>query len=767
MKTALKISSSFIILVLTLGFALYFFLNRSVAPMDGTLKLENLSQTVTVVRDDHGIPHIYAENKLDAFRALGFTQASDRLFQMEMAKRLTQGTLSEVVGSLALRNDILYRTLHLKKSAHELLEKEKLANSPLWQEMQAYCDGINQYIRTRPLPYEFNILRFKPTDFTPFDAYTVIGHVGFSFGIALYADPAMSGLSKEMSLAEFQELRNDMVPMAAAPSQASYFSARDFIISMNSAFFASFEGSNAWLVSKNRSNSGSSLFANDPHIGFSSPAVWYEAHLKTPDFEIYGHFLPAVPFPVLAHTPRHAWGFTMSLADDMDLYEEKIDHNQKTVIYKKQPVPYTSWDETIQIKNEEPKVLTILNTPHGPLLNHVLENRDLSLKWAFHREGNNPLAALRDMALSQDMASFKLALQQATAPGLNVLYADKDNIAWWMFGDMAVKQNPHSDLILNGSSGEDEYLRLLTLDEKPHLVNPPSGVIVSANSRPIGLSEKIRGDWQSDDRFVTISNYLARKEKWSLEEFKALQTLNFSDRTEPLLKSLLQSLKLTASEQQTYASVLKDLETWNFHSEKESSAALFYHLWTKNTLLKMLSHLDSKNIESYLATPYAWTFFERALLNANSVWHQNKNFTEWVHSGFIQTAEELKQSPVWGDYHTITFTHPLGKNNILGKILNIGPYPVSGAFNDVNNLRMRSMADDFQVTSGASTRRLIDFTNPRKSWGINPIGNSGHILSPYFQDQVKLFINGAYRQQWMTEQNDPDMPKSHTLILEK
>lgn len=766
MKNLKKIGYGLVALVLVLGVAVYVHLNRSLPVLDGTLKIQNLSKPVTVVRDDYGIPHIYAENRLDAFRALGFTQAGDRLFQMEMAKRMTQGTLSEIVGAIALNSDTLYRTLHLKKSAQEVLEQEKAANTPLWQEMLAYSDGVNQYARTQTLPYEFDILGFKPSEFTPLDAYTIIGHVGFSFGIALSADTAMSALSQELSLSEFQALRNDMIPMASTPSQASQFSVRDFFISMNYSFFAAFEGSNAWLISKDRSTSGASLFANDPHIGFTSPAVWYEAHLKTPDSEIYGHFLPAVPFPVLGHTPHHAWGFTMSLADDIDLYEEKIDRTEKTVIFKKQPVPYSSWEETIQVKNESPKTLTIIETPHGPLLNNILDNRDLSLKWAFHREGNHPLAALRQMALSEDMETFKQALQKATAPGLNVMYADKENIAWWIFGDMAVKQNPHSDLILNGSSGDDEYIRLLSLDEKPHSVNPASGVIVSANARPVGLSEKIRGDWQSDDRFVTISNYLAKKEKWSLDEFKALQTLNFSDRTEPLLKSLLQNLKLNDSEKQNFSTAITDLEKWDFHSEKESHAALFYHLWCKNTLLKMLAHLDTKNVDAYLATPYAWIFFERVLLDSNSVWHKNEKFPEWIHTAFLQTAKELKNKPVWGDFHTLTFVHPLGKNYVLGKILNLGPYPVSGAFNDVNNLRMRSMADNFQVNSGASTRRLIDFTNPRKSWGINPIGNSGHMKSPYFKDQIDLFINGKYRHQWMTDINDSELPQKHKLILE-
>lgn len=737
------------LILIALGAGTYSFLKSSLPPMQGELTLRNLSNPVQVVRDQYGIPHITATNTPDAFRALGFFMAGERLFQMELSRRMTQGELAEVFGDIALPSDKLYRSLMLRRSVERMLAQEKAEgrfDQAMWDLMEAYFDGVNQYVETQALPYELTLLGLKPRPFTPLDAYIMTGHMAYSFGIALKADPLMTELAQKLSLEKFQALRN--VPLKAPVKISTLWEEPFFELATENHFISSFEGSNAWLIAPERSSSGKSLFANDPHIGFSHPATWVEAHIKTPDLELYGHYLPLVPFAILGHTPLHAWGFTMSLSDDMDLYAEELNRADKTVLFNGQPVPYQEWSESIRIKNRPDLKLEMIETPHGPLMDHALARSGLALKWAFHRIKNNPMKALYEMARARNMQQFEAALQFGTAPGLNVMYADAKNIAWWIFGDMAIKKNPNSDMILDGSSGEDEYERVLSWNEKPHLVNPKEGFIVTANSRPEGLRADMRGDWQSDNRYQTLVKELRKKTAWNPEETRALQTRNFNHQTQPLLKNLLKSLALTDSQRASYQKTLKELSTWDFQSEVTSHPAALYHQWNNEVITRLLSSLPEDLRATYLSTPYAWASYERNLLDPASPWWNSVDKSKIITEAFLAAADKTRGKN-WGDLHTIEYVHPLGRSFPLSKIFNLGPYPMPGAYNEINNNKMRALGGDFKVVAGPSTRRVIDFAHPEKSWGINPIGISGHILSPFYKDQVEMFLTGQYRAQLM------------------
>lgn len=733
------------------------------------MSLRGLSAPVTVTRDTYGIPHIRAANKLDALKALGYVMASERLFQMELSRRMTQGQLSEVFGEVALPSDKLYRSLMLKRSIERMLAEEKKQNrfdQKLWDQMQAYFDGVNEFINTRPLPPELKLLGLTPAAFTPVDGYVMTGHMAYSFGIALKADPLMTELAQKLSNQQIQDLRNDPLsgPFRFAQVLQNSFKAWD--LASEGVFGGHFEGSNAWLIGPSRSQSGKSLFANDPHIGFSAPAVWVEAHIQTPDFELYGHYLPLVPFAILGHNRFQAWGFTMSLVDDMDLYREVLDRENKTALFLGKPKPYQEWQEVIKVKGQPDLVLPMIETPHGPLMDEVLEEKNLALKWAFHRLENNPMKALHDMGESRTLENFEKALQHATAPGLNVMYADPQNIAWWIFGDLAVKKNPHSDMILDGASGKDEYLRILSWKEKPHSVNPKSGVIVTANSRPPGLDAKIRGDWQAEDRLRTITEALEEKDIWNLEELKSLQTENFNAKNRLILDQLLSHLELSPEELRLFSEEIKSLRTWDFRSLTSSKAASLFYLWNQQVALALFDFLDQDALQAYLNTPYAYAAYQRALLEqASSLWTAAEK-KEKISAAFKKVFAQYPKIPPWGDLHTIEYKHPLGRIFLLDKLFNIGPFPAPGSHNEINNMKMRSFGiPNFDVVAGPSTRRLIDFSRPGKSWGINPIGISGHLLSPFYDDQVQLFLDGKYREQWM-DAEDIQRHKTYELVLE-
>jgi penicillin amidase len=756
--------------LLSVSLYAYFFMRNSLAPLDGRLALPNLSAEVRVLRDTYGIPHIYAQNKKDALRALGYTMASERLFQMEVARRLTQGELSEVFGEVALPSDKLYRSLMLKPAIERMLAAKKSQGTmdmKMWEEMLAFYEGVNHYIDTQPLPYELTILGIKPRHFEPIDAYVLTGHMAYSFGIGMKADTLMSELAAKLSPTLFQELRN-YVPKAPAPAPPAVTTSHEVLKPLYdvalSSYFPAFEGSNAWLIAPKKSQSGKSIFANDPHIGFSHPSIWAEAHIHTPEFELYGHYLPSVPFALLGHSRHHAWGFTMSLTDDMDLYRETLDRPKKMALFKNEWQPYREWTETIKIRGGRDLVLPMIETAHGPLLEHLLPEDNLSLKWAFHRTENDPLQALYQMAEAKDMGSFENALKTGTAPGLNVMYADATNIAWWIFGDMAVKKNPNSDMVFDGASGNEEYERILTWEEKPHLVNPENGFIVTANSRPLGAREDMRGDWQSDDRYQTITRALNERDLWNVDDVKSLQTENFNLQTKVILEKLLDKLALTPQEAIRYAKDLDLLKNWNLHSEIHSVEASIYHQWNSENLLLLLDKWSETEKDRYLSLPYSWIFYEHVLANETSDWWKDRSQSQLITEGFKRAMSKWPQVPEWGAIHTIEYSHPLGRLKPLNKLVNLGPYAIPGAWNEINNNKHYGMLNNFQVVAGPSTRRVIDFAAPQTSFGINPIGISGHLMSPYYKDQVQLFLDGKYRGQLMDEA-DIKKAKTHELVL--
>ncbi|WP_232469265.1 penicillin acylase family protein [Bdellovibrio bacteriovorus] len=765
MKTLKRSLLVFFILVTVFCLGGYLFLRQSLPPMEGSLPLKGLSEPVTVIRDQYGIPHIKAANKKDALKALGFVMASERLFQMELSRRMTQGELSEIFGELALPSDKLYRSLMLRRSVERMLAKEKAEgrfDQSMWDEMEAYFEGVNQYISTQKAPYEMALVGLKPRPFSPLDAYIMTGHMAYSFGIALKADPLMTELAGKLSPESFQGLRN--VPLKAPLKITSLQGGfTPFELLTENLFTASFEGSNAWLIGPDRSQSGKSIFANDPHIGFSHPATWVEAHIQTPEFELYGHYLPLVPFAILGHSRQHAWGFTMSLSDDMDLFAETLNKDKKTAVFMGKEVPYQEWTETIKIKDAPDLVLNMIETNHGPIMDETLKRKGLALKWAYHRPENNPMKALFEMGKAPNMAAFETALQYGTAPGLNVMYADAENIAWWIFGDIAIKKNPNSDMILDGASGLDEYERVLAWADKPHKINPENGIIVTANSRPDGIAENIRGDWQSDDRYQTLVRALGEKDLWSADDVRALQTDNFNYKTRELLDKLNDHLQLDEAQNLKYETELNALKNWNLRSDVQSVEASLYHQWNNELVLLLLKDVPEEMKATYLTTPYAWAFYERAVLDDASPWWKDRNQDQLITQAFLTAIEKVQDIP-WGDLHTVEYKHPLGRSFPLDKIFNLGPYPMPGAYNEINNNKMRGLGGDFNVVAGPSTRRVIDFARPQTSWGINPIGISGHILSPFYKDQVQLFLDGKYRPQYMAAE-DIEKNKKYELKL--
>lgn len=772
-KKPLKILFTVVLgLLILFPAAFYGYLLYSRPQYAGIENVQGISSKVTITRDQYGIPHIEAETDEDAYYALGFTMASERLFQMEISRRAANGELSEIIGEKTLQSDKTFKNLKVRRSMEEMLQRNPLSQDPEMEKLVlSFYRGINAYQATHPLPIEFKILNITPKPFTVLDGLSFIGLMSFNFAIALSQDPLFTSLESKMDPALVDEMRVEKINskkqvISTIIPKIPYDSKIPELISYLETGFPLFDGSNGWILGKSRTTSGSPMLVNDPHISYPHPGIWYEAHLKTKQSETYGHFLPLLPFPILSHNKDKAWGLTMTLTDDMDIYREKL-VGQNEFEFKGKLLPIKAYNEEIAIKGHAPYKFQLKETIHGPLLTEVLPEKNLSLKWAFLEPDNNPLLVLYKMGKSQSMAEFKSAVSLGVAPGLNVLYADRENIGWWMFGRVYEKPgHVRSDFILDGASGKDEYLRAFTFDEKPHSENPASGIIVSANYRPYGFKANQRGDWQPDDRFNTIYTLLSKKEKWGVDETKELQTLSLNLDNKNMLNELLKDID-SSSDNQKFIDLLKH---WNLESSVDSVAASIFFTLQNQIGLILLKDLTADELSSYGKVSTSYIFIKRVINERDNIWWKKFERKKTINQAFANTLSLLRnkfgadeKNWRWGKLHTLEFSHPLGKIPPLNLIFNLGPFELPGSSQDINNQKSDHLKSEFNVKAGPSTRRIIDFSNINNTWGILPVGESGHMLSPFYRNQLQDFLNNKYRPM-LLDQND--IAKNATYKLE-
>lgn len=774
-KRVLVVLISAACLAVALVLAVVGFASWSLPKTSGTIVLPGLTDQVRVVRDEWGIPHIFARNELDAFRAMGFVAAQDRLFQMDIHRRLANGQLSEIVGNAALHQDEIARTFGFRHYAEKLLASNSIRPDVL-RAAEAYRDGLNCFISTQNLPIEFKILGYKPRPFEIVEMLAFAGFMSLDFSEAFDGDLLYSDLLNDVPAEKVNELRGGIE--TSAPTIA-----RGVPISLDRHLFAelhndqlaqalgTFNGSNSWVVSPKRSKSGSAILANDPHIGFSKPAIWYEAHITSPTLEIYGHFLSFIPFPILGHTRDIAWAITMSEIDDMDFYREKADPQHANAIYfKGQSTQLEQRSEKIAVKGAGDVSLTVQTGPHGPLIQNLVarHNKDLiSVKWQYHEPDNRVLETFFDLAHAKTVFDFPAALRKAKTPGLNISYADKaGNIAWWVMGQIPIRPaQSQPDMVLDGESGNDEYLGYVRFEDNPHAVNPEAGLIITANNKSAAITPyPLHGYFQASDRAVQIQRLLAAQEKWSAEEFKKVQTNQqevFVSEDLPLLLSLITKPQ-DALERNAY----EVLQHWDGHSDIGSVAAAIYNEWRSQILRStVLDEMGEERFKVFCRIADASHFYKRLIKNPASRWWddiQTKDHTETREEigtrAFQAAVEALKRrfGPdvnqwTWGKLHTMEYQHPIGLQKPLNYIFNAGPYPAGGNSGQVDAMSGPRGQETFPVIYGPSTRRIVDFSQIAKTWGINPLGTSGNLLSRHERDQAGMFLRGEYRLQLMDE----------------
>ena len=489
MRRALRILGWVLLALCLSGAGAYFYLRQSLPKTQGELVLAGLGAPVDVLRDRHGIPHIYASSLEDAHFALGFVHAQDRLWQMEMNRRIGAGRLSEVLGPAALETDRFMRTLGLRGVAEANLRHYDAETRRL---LDAYAAGVNAFLEQRPvLPPEFWLLGLigdhRPEPWSAIDSVLWTKVMAWDLGSNWRSELLRMRLSRTLSTERIQEFLppypGDVAPrlpdlkalysgVEKKPAPDKVFSGTEFL-----------GGSNSWAVSGSRSASGKPLLANDPHLGLTAPPVWYFAHLHAPGMDAIGGSLPGVPAIIVGRNDRIAWGLTASYADVQDLYLERLD------------AEFTQREEVIKVKGAADEKLTVRVSRHGPVISDVMRvaleaaprGYAVAMAWTALADDDLTMQAALKISRARDWKGFLAGARELHAPPQGATYADADgNIGFIAAGRVPLRK-PANDLRglapVPGWDARYEWTGYVPFDELPRAFNPPGGSVVLANHK--------------------------------------------------------------------------------------------------------------------------------------------------------------------------------------------------------------------------------------------------------------------------------------------
>ncbi|WP_444660304.1 penicillin acylase family protein [Flavobacterium columnare] len=793
MKLVKKILIALLGVILVLGVSIYAYLYSTKPKYEGELTIENISKETDVFFDEYGIPHIYAANEKDALTVLGYVHAQERLWQMELLRRIAPGKLSELFGAKALDNDKLFLALGIDQNSQQAIAKLDTKSKPYKMAM-AYLDGVNQYLKKGSTPVEFTLLGIEKKPFTLRDVYNTIGYMAFSFACAQRTDPLMTDLKNKLGTEYMKELGLDLsynsTKIKSTNNQVdTYLKASKAVADLiDNSPFPPFIGSNSWVVGPEKSVSGKVLFANDPHISYSQPGTWYEAHIHSPEYEMYGYFLAGVPFPLLGHNRQYAYGLTMFENDDADFYQETINPlNPKQYKTTNGYKEFSTRKEKINIKDSATVVLNLKETHHGVVLNEVLKDfnpsQSVSFYWIYTQKENKILDALHSLSHAKNLEDFRKGVSYITAPGLNIMYGDaQNNFAWQTSGKLyKLKKGVNPNYILEGSNGIDDQLEFLDFNKNPRAINPSWNYIYSANNMAHEIDGyPYPGYYLPEDRAKRIVHLLESKSKWSKEDFSKMLNDHTSDVSATVAHNFIQWIdkgQLTIKEKEA----LSILQKWKGANTISDVAPTIYNKWIyfylKATYQDEMGELGFKQ---FLKTHIVKQCIDNQSRVEESIWwdditttHKKESRKDILTKSFKKALDNLinQLGPTisdwqWGKVHQVEYKHPIGSLALFRPFFNVGLFQASGSNEVINNVMFYYTDEDhYDISAGPSTRRIIDFADIENSLSILPTGQSGNPMSKHYKDQAQMYINGQFRKMLLNKKEIKS--KSTKLVFKK
>ncbi|MBO6825732.1 MAG: penicillin acylase family protein [Sneathiella sp.] len=765
-----------LILAIVIAGGGYIYLRTSLPTLDGAVQVTGLKREVVIIRDEHAIPHIEAKDLNDASFALGYVHAQDRLWQMEMNRRIGAGRLSEILGKAALSKDVFLRTLGVYKAAERTYEQLDEDSKSL---LQAYADGVNAFLEGRAgaLPPEFLILGVEPEPWTVTDSIVwtkmMAWDLGKNWGIELERLRLLQKLTPEQ-LAEIMPAYPGETEIPLPEFDGIYkqtMKAADRLFAMAPEPLPEGAGSNNWVVSGDLTNTGKPLLANDPHLGLAAPALWYFAHIKTPEISSIGATLPGVPAVILGRNEHIAWGFTNTGPDTQDLYIEKI--NPDDPAQYQTPDGWQTFEtreEVIPIKGEEAHTITVRSTRHGPILSDALEGSEtylndgyaLAFAWTTLQDGDLTVSAIESMMSAKNWDEFKGAIRDFTSPQQNMVYADVDgNIGYYAPGRVPIRSPENTALgriPVPGWDAKYDWQGFVPFEELPQYFNPIKGFHYTANEKivPDDYPHMITRDWSLPYRAKRISDRLEQEETHSVQTFIDLQ----SDVQSLMAVEFLEILLTTKPANDRDRQALTLLSIWDGSMTKDGPTPLIFNGWMRELYKSIYADELGDLFNSY------WRprpdFAARVLRGED----QMQKWCDDVTTDGIENCGQVLQSSLtralddltvrygdemlswnWGDAHFAHSDHtPFTQVKALAWLFDVKEPSMGDTYTvNVGRNRLKDEKQPFANTHAASLRAIYDFSDLNNSLFIHSTGQSGNILSPFYDDMAADWANMQYR----------------------
>ncbi|HEY7851096.1 MAG TPA: penicillin acylase family protein, partial [Ktedonobacterales bacterium] len=802
-----------------------FYVQQTLPQTSGSLGVSGLQARVSVARDSLGVPHITAQNQHDLFFTQGYVTAQDRLFQMQFNRSVAQGKLAALFGAgdnnSLVDADAFLRTLDFYHSAR--VELGALDPS-VRTELQAYCDGVNAFVATHPhtLPLEFTILGVNWQPWTPLDSLAYGRVVAFSLDNSWYIKYtraliiAKAGPGVESALFPsypatnptlFADTPNTAAPITSAGGALGQTSAPVVVAPSQRALFDTlpvslFEGatvvhellgplhdslgSNDWVVDGSRTASHLPLLANDPHLGISMPAIWYEIALNGGGLDAIGFSFPGDPGIVIGHNQRIAWGVTNVGADNSDLYYERLDpkNHPGKYFYEGYWLPLQTRQETIDVRGGKPVTITVSSTQHGPLINGVVGDvkglPPLALKWTALLPGYS-FQGFFQLDFALNWSQFLAAVSNISI-SQNFVYADVDgNIGYRLSGLLPLRPEANRLGPVDGSVSTYEWQGYVPQSAMPTLFNPPTHIIATANQQIVSPNypDYVTNVWDQGYRARRIVDLLSAKTNLTPQDYETIQADVYNEAAATLTPRLIAAGQAAGGDAARAAALLQG---WDYRMIRDSVAASVFEVAAGNlaratiepVLGKKLygvyqSNTDAGNIYTALinltSQPTAPFFGVRNTTDSSA--SRDQTIAKALSDAYGQLQKQFGPDTStwrWGSMHSATFAHPLASITPLNLIFGVAPVQRPGDSITV------SVGGDGDFTADppnyaqhtvSSMREIIDLSNLDNSLWVTTTGESGQPFSTHYQDLVHLWDTNTYQQMDFS----PAAVAKHTVSL--
>ncbi|MFZ0389202.1 MAG: penicillin acylase family protein, partial [Calditrichia bacterium] len=719
--------------------------------------------------DSSGVIHIQAENEDDLLFASGYAVARERLFQMELMRRVGKGRLSEVFGDTTIKIDKLFLTLGIDSVVKQVYP-ELSATSRNW--LEQYSAGVNAYLQKTggDLPMEFIVLGIDPEPWTPQDCLLQHRIMTWFLNFNWKADLVYWLIHEQVPQEKFKEIWPDWTkyPTILKPGKIGELYRRMLEIDRQVRDLAGLPdghwGSNSWVISPQKSSSGKALLANDPHLALQLPPIWIEMHLQCPKINVAGFALPGSPGIIIGRNEKISWGLTNGMVDDCDYFIEEADTTEKSYVVDGEQRKLDAHNVYLGIKGETDRILTVYRTGHGPVFNHIFPDlqlsRYLSLQWIGF-EFSDELLTFARLAKAENYDDFREALRSYRMPAQNFVYADRfGTIGYRLGGSVPLRTYKTGFLPVSGSDPGNRWRGYVDFDKMPEIVNPERQWIVTANNRVTADNGYyISQFWEPPYRAMRIEELLNQYSKIGVEEIRQIQKDVKNLLAEETLPVILPVLESSVRSRRDEDMILL-LKNWDYRMVEEAVAPSLFEVLQ----YKLIRNIFQDEMEKDLFTIFVnlpnfyLKIFSQVLLQPNSQWFDNVNSperegrSEIILKSFRQTMNFLKDSVDsrpenwrWGQLHQLELMHAMGQVPILKQLFNKGPFPVPGSGTTIN-VAAYQYAHPFKMIAGPSMRFVVDWSARESYLSILPGGNSGNFLGRYYDNQIEAWRSGELKK---------------------